>query len=113
MKSRVVLCPDCQKRMRRKHGYKKAWYNATFAYKTVYECPACSRRMAILAMDEGAFMKDRQELLDRLKTAEARLMTLTFKVEEYRDKTNVNRFLMELDSLQKQLDRLRNRLKEM
>lgn len=113
MKSRIILCPNCKSRMKRQHGYKKAWYNAEYAYKTVYQCPACSRRLAILAMDEGAYMKDRQELLERLKTAEARLLALTCKLEEYRDKSNVSRFLIELDGLQKQLDRLRNRLREM
>jgi len=113
MKARKILCPECGNRMKRAHGYKKAWYNAKHAYKTVYDCGNCGNRLKILAMDEDAFMNDRKDLLDRMQRAEARILTLSQKLEEYRSKTNLSRFLLELDNLQKQLDRLRNRLKEM
>ena len=69
--------------------------------------------MAILAMDEDAFMNDRKELVDRLKRAEMPLITLAAKVESYREKSNVNRLLMELDALDKQMKFLRKCLKEM
>lgn len=113
MKARKVLCPECGGRMKRAHGYKKAWYNATHSYKTVYDCPGCGKRLKILAMDEDAFMNDRKDLLDRMLKAEARILSLSQKLEEYRNKANLSRFVLELDNLQKQLDRLRNRLKEM
>ena len=113
MKARKVLCPECGNRMKRVQGYRKAWYNATHSYKTVYDCPGCGKRLKILAMDEDAFLLDRQELLDRMQSAEARILSLSQKLEEYRNKTNLSRFLMELDNLQKQLDRLRSRLREM
>ena len=64
MKSKIVLCPACGARMWRKYGYKKAWYNAKHAYKTVYDCPECGNRLKNLAMDEDAFMNDRKNLLE-------------------------------------------------
>lgn len=90
--------------MKRSYGYKKAWYNAEHAYKTVYDCPSCGKRLKILAMEEEAFMNDRQELVSRLSDAETRLLTLSAKLREYRDKTSVNRLQMELDALEKQID---------
>lgn len=99
--------------MKRKYGYKKAFYNATHSYKTVYDCPSCGKRLKILAMDEEAFLSDRQELVTRLNDAEMRLLALGAKLREYRDKTSVNRLQMELDALEKQIDYVRKCLKMM
>jgi DNA-directed RNA polymerase subunit RPC12/RpoP len=113
MKSRKILCPDCGNRMKRKYGYKKAWYNAKHAYKTVYDCDTCGKRLKILAMDEDAFMSDRTELVTRLNDAERRLLALNAKLNEYRDKTSVSRLQMELDALEKQMNYVRKCLKNM
>ena len=93
--------------MRRKYGYKKAWYNATYSYKTVYDCPACGKRMKILAMDEDAFLADRAEIVKRMLDAEDKVLAIAAKLREYRDKTSVNRLQMELDALEKQINYVR------
>ena len=113
MRAKAIQCSECGQRMWRLWGYKKAFWKCEYGYRSVYECPACKTRLALVTMDEEGYLTDLKERGKRITEAEKRISELEIKLYYYRENINVSKFLIELDFLEKQLNRLRKRLKEM
>jgi hypothetical protein len=114
MKTRAVLCPKCQKRMTRKYGYKKRfWLCDQDGYRAVYVCKECGEKLAIVTMEEAGYDKFIKQLSERVQDAEEQVFLLRRKLRAYREKLNTSRVDSEIDHMEKQLKRLRERLKEL
>lgn len=114
MKAKTLPCPKCETTMKRIYGYKKAfWQCHVYGYRTVYECPKCKERTALVTMDEAGYKAYIAELCEWYKHEADQASALRITLYNYREKANTAKLNMELDALEKAITRLKIRLKEM